>query len=72
MGRKTWDSLPRRPLVGRTNIVVSRQRSLQLDGALTCEHFTDALALDRAQAAADGDDHPFVIRVPERLAGLTP
>ena len=22
MGRKTWDSLPRRPLVGRTNIVL--------------------------------------------------
>ena len=26
MGRKTWDSLPRKPLPGRDNIVVTRQR----------------------------------------------
>ena len=25
MGRKTWDSLPRKPLPGRPNIVVTRQ-----------------------------------------------
>ena len=28
MGRKTWDSLPRKPLPGRTNIVVTRQPRL--------------------------------------------
>ena len=35
MGRKTWDSLPPkfRPLPGRRNIVVSRNRALRLDGA---------------------------------------
>ncbi|MDY7562359.1 dihydrofolate reductase [Pseudomonas sp. 10B1] len=32
MGRKTWDSLGR-PLPGRLNLVVSRQRDLQLQGA---------------------------------------
>ncbi|BAP42865.1 dihydrofolate reductase [Pseudomonas sp. StFLB209] len=32
MGRKTWDSLGR-PLPGRLNLVVSRQRDLHLDGA---------------------------------------
>jgi dihydrofolate reductase len=30
MGRKTWDSLPRKPLMDRANIVISR--SLQADG----------------------------------------
>jgi dihydrofolate reductase len=33
MGRKTWDSLPRKPLTGRRNIVVTRQAHLKLDGA---------------------------------------
>lgn len=34
MGRLTWDSLPRRPLPGRANIVLSGQRDLRLDGAV--------------------------------------
>ncbi|MCQ4258110.1 dihydrofolate reductase [Stutzerimonas stutzeri] len=46
MGRKTWDSLGR-PLPGRLNLVVSRQRDLQLDGA---ETFT---ALDAALVRAE-------------------
>lgn len=33
MGRKTWDSLPRRPLPGRENIVVTRQAASSRDGA---------------------------------------
>ena len=33
MGRKTWDSLPKKPLPNRRNIVISRNRNLQLDGA---------------------------------------
>ena len=35
MGRKTWDSLPDpyRPLPERTNIVLSRDSGLQIDGA---------------------------------------
>ena len=35
MGRKTWDSLPGQyqPLPDRTNIVMSRDSSLQIDGA---------------------------------------
>ena len=28
MGRKTWESFPRRPLPGRPNIVISRDRRL--------------------------------------------
>ena len=36
MGRRTWDSLPPRfrPLPGRTNIVVTRDRSWRADGAV--------------------------------------
>ena len=43
MGRKTWDSLPFKPLVGRTNIVVTRNRFLAADGALVVRTFEQAL-----------------------------
>lgn len=33
MGRKTWDSLPRKPLPGRRNIVITRQRGYMAEGA---------------------------------------
>jgi dihydrofolate reductase len=35
MGRKTWDSLPKKPLPGRVNVVVTRQKDWQADGAVT-------------------------------------
>ena len=31
MGRKTWDSLPRKPLPNRTNIIISNQGNLILE-----------------------------------------
>jgi dihydrofolate reductase len=34
MGRKTWDSLPRKPLPGRVNIVITRQRGFEAPGAV--------------------------------------
>ena len=34
MGRKTWESLPKRPLPGRTNIVVTRDASYVAEGAV--------------------------------------
>lgn len=43
MGRKTWESLPRRPLPGRTNIVISRNPSLECPGALKAASLEDAL-----------------------------
>jgi dihydrofolate reductase len=33
MGRKTWDSLPRKPLPGRRNIVITRQPEFPAEGA---------------------------------------
>ena len=44
MGRKTWESLPRRPLPGRRNIVVSRQNGYQADGAEVLPSLEAALA----------------------------
>lgn len=47
MGRKTWDSLPPRfrPLSGRLNVVVTRQRDWQAQGALPAGSLEQACAL---------------------------
>jgi len=54
MGRKTWDSLPKKPLVGRTNIVLSRDGSFEPHGAVVCEDFSEAVGIARDQAEDDG------------------
>ncbi|MES2255755.1 MAG: dihydrofolate reductase [Pseudomonadota bacterium] len=51
MGRKTWDSLPRKPLPNRTNIVVTRQAGWSADGAVTASSFHDAL--EKAKGSTD-------------------
>jgi dihydrofolate reductase len=33
MGRKTWESLPKKPLPGRLNIVITRQKNYHAEGA---------------------------------------
>jgi len=45
MGRRTWDSLPKKPLPGRRNIVISRQKGFSADGAELAHSLDDALAL---------------------------
>jgi dihydrofolate reductase len=50
MGRKTWDSFPKKPLPGRTNIVITRDASWRAEGAVAVHSFADALA--RAQREA--------------------
>jgi dihydrofolate reductase len=45
MGRKTWASLPVKPLPGRINIVVTRDRGFSADGALVAFAVEDALRL---------------------------
>lgn len=58
MGRKTWESLPKRPLPGRTNIVLTRHgnyaESPEARGAVVCERFDEAVQIAREQAAEDG------------------
>lgn len=42
MGRKTWESLPKRPLQGRLNIVISTTQ-IQIPGAFSFQSFQHAL-----------------------------
>jgi dihydrofolate reductase len=55
MGRRTWDSLPRKPLPGRTNVVVTRNTawSPDDDAAVVAHSLHQALAV--AEAAPGGD-----------------
>ena len=45
MGRKTWESLPRKPLPGRRNIVITRQQGFRADGAEVAATPAEALRL---------------------------
>lgn len=45
MGRRTWESLPRKPLPGRRNIVVSRQPDYPAMGADTAPSLEEALEM---------------------------
>ncbi len=44
MGRKTWDSLPKKPLPGRPNIVITRQKNFRAQGASVVSDVSSALA----------------------------
>lgn len=60
MGRRTFESMDRKPLPRRTNIVVTRTPGYEAPGALVVESLDAALAVARAQCAADGVDEAFV------------
>ncbi|MFC3070871.1 dihydrofolate reductase [Phenylobacterium soli] len=61
MGRKTWESLPKKPLPGRTNIVLTRDQSYEAAGAVVVEDFSEAVQIAREQAAEDGAEEVCVI-----------
>ena len=61
MGRRTWDSLPRRPLPGRFNIVLSRDGTFDPTGALVCEDFSEAVGIARDHARDEGVEEACVI-----------
>lgn len=61
MGRKTWESLPRRPLPGRLNIIVTRQPGYAAEGGAVAPDLDTALILAAGRAAADGQGEVFVI-----------
>lgn len=50
MGRRTWESFPRRPLPGRLNIILTRDRAFQAEGAEVVGTLDDALRLATEQA----------------------
>lgn len=54
MGRKTWESLPRRPLPGRDNLVISRQGLVgEQDGARWFSGFGAAVSWAQGSGAAE-------------------
>ena len=61
MGRKTWDSLPNRPLPGRTNIVLTRDGSFEPRGCVVCDNFPEAHSIAKEQAEEDGATEVCVI-----------
>ena len=65
MGRKTWESLPLRPLPGRLNVVLTRDEGWgedgQAKGALVCRTLDEAIEIARETAMDDGVDEICVI-----------
>jgi dihydrofolate reductase len=51
MGRRTFDSIGRRPLPGRPNIVLTRDRSFKADGVQVAADLPTALSLAEDEAA---------------------
>ena len=64
MGRKNYDSIPLkyRPLDGRTNIVVTRQKDFTADGCIVVNSVEEALnAADRIPPLGGGGAEVFII-----------
>lgn len=65
MGRKTWESLPLRPLPGRLNLVLTRDQSYEAEGmakgALVCATLDEAIEIARETAQEDGVDEICII-----------
>lgn len=61
MGRKTWESLPIKPLPGRLNIVLTRDGSFEPKNAVVFEDFSEAVQTAREQAEEDGATEVCVI-----------
>lgn len=61
MGRRTWESLPKRPLPSRPNLVVSRNEEFFAPGAHIHSSIEGALAAARAMAVGSGGGEVFVI-----------
>ena len=60
MGRKTWDSLPRKPLPGRVNVVVTRQADWRAEGAITASSLGQATAFWAANPTSCAPSRPCV------------
>ncbi len=53
MGRKTWESLPKKPLPGRINIVVTRNPSFAAPGAAVVHSLDEAFARAENEQAGE-------------------
>ncbi|MDO9588354.1 MAG: dihydrofolate reductase, partial [Brevundimonas sp.] len=61
MGRKTWESLPLKPLPGRLNLILSRDESFEAHRAVVCTTLDEAVEIARETAEEDGVDEICVI-----------
>ena len=59
MGRKTWDSLPKKPLPGRQNLILTRDADFKADGAWV---YTDLAAMLAASCAMPSPSEPILCR----------
>lgn len=59
MGRKSFESLGK-PLLDRTNIIISRNADYHVDGCVTVTSLDDGLGKAREVAARDGVDEIFI------------
>lgn len=71
MGRKTWESLPRQPLPGRANLVVSRTLA-SAPGAQVFASLDEALEEAHLEAASAGVEEVCVIGGAEIYAASLP
>jgi dihydrofolate reductase len=53
MGRRTWESLQKKPLPGRTNIVLTRNDDFRNDGAIAAHSLPEALARAAVEGAGE-------------------
>lgn len=60
MGRKTWESIGR-PLPGRTNIVITRDKDFVADGVKVVHSLAEAMSLAQSIGLIDGADEVVVI-----------
>jgi len=65
MGKKTWESLPRRPLPGRKNIVLTDDPQDIIDGSITAYSIKDALDKEEFRAS-ENNSIPYTYTVYER------
>jgi dihydrofolate reductase len=62
VGRKTWESFPKRPLPGRLNIVITRDPHYRAEGAEVVTSLADALTLARTRVrCAPGVDEVCIV-----------
>jgi len=61
MGRKTWESLPRRPLPGRLNIVVTRDPTYEATEAVVAGSLEQGIRAAAADAGTSPGGEIFVI-----------
>jgi len=60
MGRRTFESMDKKPLPRRTNIVVTRTPGYAAPGILVAGDLESAIELARRQCAADGVEEAFI------------